>query len=187
MVKKIEWSKKRKLTVIARTGRRRTRRSQLPRRRPWKEARAMTAFARSVAIASADIVFEDEWLAVIDNPAGVYCDVLLTSFPCPAVSDLSKLGWISGRKQFRDVIFPLSPLGHLLIAKAGTSQDLAFLVGEVDPISVYLSPPTLIRSVIYIYDGKVIPVLLVLCHAMVYMAFTTREMTTMIANLEVPR
>ena len=35
---------------------------------------------------SVDVVFEGEWLAVIDKPAGVYCNALLTSFPCPAVS-----------------------------------------------------------------------------------------------------
>jgi hypothetical protein len=48
--------------------------------------RAMTASARSAAFASVDVVFEDEWLAVVDKPAGVYCDALLTSFPCSAVS-----------------------------------------------------------------------------------------------------
>jgi 23S rRNA-/tRNA-specific pseudouridylate synthase len=46
----------------------------------------MTASARSAAFASADVVFEDQWLAVVDKPAGVYCDALLTSFPCSAVS-----------------------------------------------------------------------------------------------------
>ncbi|CAD6267489.1 unnamed protein product [Miscanthus lutarioriparius] len=49
--------------------------------------RAMTASARSAAFASADVVFEDEWLAVVDKPAGVYCDALLTSFPCSAISE----------------------------------------------------------------------------------------------------
>jgi 23S rRNA-/tRNA-specific pseudouridylate synthase len=53
--------------------------------------RAMTASARSAAIAFADIVFEDEWLAIIDKPAGVYCNALLTSFPCPAVSGKKRL------------------------------------------------------------------------------------------------
>jgi 23S rRNA-/tRNA-specific pseudouridylate synthase len=53
--------------------------------------RAMTSSTRSAVIASADVVFEDEWLAVIDKPAGVYCDALLTSFPCPAVSGKKRL------------------------------------------------------------------------------------------------
>jgi hypothetical protein len=48
--------------------------------------RAMTASARSTAFASADIVFEDEWLAVVDKPAGVYCDALLSALPCSAFS-----------------------------------------------------------------------------------------------------
>uniref|UniRef100_A0A0A9DNQ4 Pseudouridine synthase RsuA/RluA-like domain-containing protein n=1 Tax=Arundo donax TaxID=35708 RepID=A0A0A9DNQ4_ARUDO len=43
--------------------------------------RAMTASARSAAFASAEVVFEDEWLAVVDKPAGVYCDALLSSLP----------------------------------------------------------------------------------------------------------
>ncbi|KAJ1265827.1 hypothetical protein BS78_08G104100 [Paspalum vaginatum] len=49
--------------------------------------RAMTASARSAAFASADVVFEDEWIAVVDKPAGVYCEALLTSLPCPAASE----------------------------------------------------------------------------------------------------
>jgi len=53
--------------------------------------RAMTASARSAAFASADVVFEDEWLAVVDKPAGVYCDALLASFPCSAVSGKKRL------------------------------------------------------------------------------------------------
>jgi 23S rRNA-/tRNA-specific pseudouridylate synthase len=53
--------------------------------------RAMTASARSAAIAFADIVFEDEWLAIIDKPAGVYCNALLTSFPCTVVSGKKRL------------------------------------------------------------------------------------------------
>ncbi|KAL6623593.1 hypothetical protein ACP70R_033472 [Stipagrostis hirtigluma subsp. patula] len=48
--------------------------------------RAMTASARSAAFAAADVVFEDEWLAVVDKPAGVYCDALLSSLPRPAAS-----------------------------------------------------------------------------------------------------
>ncbi|KAL6847390.1 hypothetical protein ACP4OV_023243 [Aristida adscensionis] len=46
--------------------------------------RAMTASARSGAFAAADVVFEDEWLAVVDKPAGVYCDALLSALPRPA-------------------------------------------------------------------------------------------------------
>ncbi|XP_062203169.1 RNA pseudouridine synthase 1 [Phragmites australis] len=48
--------------------------------------RAMSASARSAAFASADVVFEDEWLAVVDKPAGVYCDALLSSLPRSATS-----------------------------------------------------------------------------------------------------
>jgi predicted N-acyltransferase len=51
----------------------------------------MTVSARSAAIAFADVVFEDDWLAVIDKPAGVYYNALLTSFPCPAVSGKKRL------------------------------------------------------------------------------------------------
>ncbi|XP_006664100.1 RNA pseudouridine synthase 1 [Oryza brachyantha] len=48
--------------------------------------RAMTASARSAAYSSATVVFEDEWLAVVDKPAGVYCDALLSVLPCPGSS-----------------------------------------------------------------------------------------------------
>ncbi|CAN6348039.1 unnamed protein product, partial [Urochloa humidicola] len=48
--------------------------------------RAMTASARSAVFTSADVVFEDEWLAVVNKPAGVYCDALLTALPRPAAS-----------------------------------------------------------------------------------------------------
>lgn len=48
--------------------------------------RAMTASARSAVFASADVVFEDEWLAVVDKPAGVYCDALLTALPRSAAA-----------------------------------------------------------------------------------------------------
>ncbi|KAG2621444.1 hypothetical protein PVAP13_3NG239400 [Panicum virgatum] len=48
--------------------------------------RAMTASARSAVFASADVVFEDEWLAVVNKPAGVYCDALLTALPRSAAS-----------------------------------------------------------------------------------------------------
>ncbi|KAF8776580.1 hypothetical protein HU200_003299 [Digitaria exilis] len=48
--------------------------------------RAMTASARSAVFTSADVVFEDEWLAVVDKPAGVYCDSLLSAIPRPAAS-----------------------------------------------------------------------------------------------------
>nr|CAB3466160.1 unnamed protein product [Digitaria exilis] len=48
--------------------------------------RAMTASARSAVFTSADIVFEDEWLAVVDKPAGVYCDSLLSALPRSAAS-----------------------------------------------------------------------------------------------------
>uniref|UniRef100_A0A0D9Y0C4 Pseudouridine synthase RsuA/RluA-like domain-containing protein n=1 Tax=Leersia perrieri TaxID=77586 RepID=A0A0D9Y0C4_9ORYZ len=44
--------------------------------------RAMTASSRSAAYSSAAVVFEDEWLAVVDKPAGVYCDALLSALPC---------------------------------------------------------------------------------------------------------
>ncbi|KAM0921717.1 hypothetical protein ACQ4PT_006660 [Festuca glaucescens] len=44
--------------------------------------RAMTASARSGAYSSAAIVFEDEWLSVVDKPAGVYCEALLSALPC---------------------------------------------------------------------------------------------------------
>ncbi|XP_047049099.1 RNA pseudouridine synthase 1-like [Lolium rigidum] len=44
--------------------------------------RAMTASARSGAYSSATIVFEDEWLSVVDKPAGVYCEALLSALPC---------------------------------------------------------------------------------------------------------
>jgi 23S rRNA-/tRNA-specific pseudouridylate synthase len=44
--------------------------------------RAMTASARSAAFASADVVFEDESHAVVDKPAGVYCEALLSALPC---------------------------------------------------------------------------------------------------------
>jgi 23S rRNA-/tRNA-specific pseudouridylate synthase len=46
----------------------------------------MTASARSAVFASADVVFEDEWLAVVDKPAGVYCDALLTALPRSAAA-----------------------------------------------------------------------------------------------------
>ncbi|BAF30037.1 RNA pseudouridine synthase 1 [Oryza sativa Japonica Group] len=48
--------------------------------------RAMTASARSAAYSSAPVVFEDEWLAVVDKPAGVYCDALLSALPCSAAT-----------------------------------------------------------------------------------------------------
>jgi len=48
--------------------------------------RAMTASARSAVLASADVVFEDEWLAVVNKPAGVYCDAVLTALPRSAAS-----------------------------------------------------------------------------------------------------
>ncbi|CAN6329418.1 unnamed protein product [Urochloa humidicola] len=48
--------------------------------------RAMIASARSAVFTSADVVFEDEWLAVVNKPAGVYCDALLTALPRPAAS-----------------------------------------------------------------------------------------------------
>ncbi|XP_072996269.1 RNA pseudouridine synthase 1 [Typha latifolia] len=41
--------------------------------------RAMTAEARSGAYSGADLVFEDEWLAVANKPAGIYCETLLSS------------------------------------------------------------------------------------------------------------
>jgi hypothetical protein len=59
--------------------------------------RAMTASARSAAFASADIVFEDEWLAVVDKPAGVYCDALLSALPCSAASGEN---WKKRKKNF---------------------------------------------------------------------------------------
>ncbi|CAL5093072.1 unnamed protein product [Urochloa decumbens] len=49
--------------------------------------RAMTASARSGVFTSADVVFEDEWLAVVNKPAGVYCDALLTALPSSAASE----------------------------------------------------------------------------------------------------
>ncbi|RLN28425.1 hypothetical protein C2845_PM05G14810 [Panicum miliaceum] len=48
--------------------------------------RAMTASARSAVFSCADVVFEDEWLAVVNKPAGVYCDALLTALPRSAAS-----------------------------------------------------------------------------------------------------
>ena len=48
--------------------------------------RAMTASARSGAYSSAAVVFEDEWLAVVDKPAGVYCEALLSALPCSTAS-----------------------------------------------------------------------------------------------------
>jgi hypothetical protein len=51
--------------------------------------RAMTASACSAAFASADVVFEDEWLAVVDKPAGVYCEALLSALPCSADSGVN--------------------------------------------------------------------------------------------------
>jgi hypothetical protein len=48
--------------------------------------RAMTASARSGVYSSASVVFEDEWLAVVDKPAGVYCEALLSALPCSTVS-----------------------------------------------------------------------------------------------------
>ncbi|KAL5223553.1 hypothetical protein ABZP36_010192 [Zizania latifolia] len=48
--------------------------------------RAMTASARSGAYSSAAVVFEDEWLAVVDKPSGVYCDALLSALPCSAAA-----------------------------------------------------------------------------------------------------
>ncbi|TVU49748.1 hypothetical protein EJB05_01082, partial [Eragrostis curvula] len=49
--------------------------------------RAMTASACSATFASADVLFEDEWLAVVNKPAGVYCESLLPALPCSAASD----------------------------------------------------------------------------------------------------
>jgi 23S rRNA-/tRNA-specific pseudouridylate synthase len=37
---------------------------------------------RRAMTASADVVFEDESLAVVDKPAGVYCEALLSALPC---------------------------------------------------------------------------------------------------------
>uniref|UniRef100_A0A453JZ32 Pseudouridine synthase RsuA/RluA-like domain-containing protein n=1 Tax=Aegilops tauschii subsp. strangulata TaxID=200361 RepID=A0A453JZ32_AEGTS len=48
--------------------------------------RALTASARSGAYSSAAVVFEDEWLAVVDKPAGVYCEALLSALPCSTAS-----------------------------------------------------------------------------------------------------
>uniref|UniRef100_A0ACD5YKC7 Uncharacterized protein n=1 Tax=Avena sativa TaxID=4498 RepID=A0ACD5YKC7_AVESA len=44
--------------------------------------RAMTASARSGTYSSATVMFEDDWLAVVDKPAGVYCEALLSALPC---------------------------------------------------------------------------------------------------------
>lgn len=61
--------------------------------------RAMTASARSAVFTSADVVFEDEWLAVVDKPAGVYCDSLLNALPLSAASgEQKKLSLLSSEK-----------------------------------------------------------------------------------------
>ncbi|KAL0904164.1 hypothetical protein M5K25_026238 [Dendrobium thyrsiflorum] len=43
--------------------------------------RAMSAAARSgaYAISSKDIIFEDEWLVVVNKPSGIYCETLASS------------------------------------------------------------------------------------------------------------
>lgn len=45
--------------------------------------RAMTASAKSslFAISSSEIVFEDEFLIVVNKPSGIYCESLLSSIP----------------------------------------------------------------------------------------------------------
>ena len=60
--------------------------------------RAMTASARSAVFASADVVFEDEWLAVVNKPAGVYCDAVLTALPRSAASGEKEKVLLSSEK-----------------------------------------------------------------------------------------
>ncbi|KAL5205861.1 hypothetical protein ABZP36_034070 [Zizania latifolia] len=48
--------------------------------------RAITASARSGAYSSAAVVFEDECIVVVDKPAGVYCDALLSALPSSAAA-----------------------------------------------------------------------------------------------------
>jgi len=80
--------------------------------------RAMTASARSAVFASADVVFEDEWLAVVNKPAGVYCDALLTALPRSAASgERKKLSLLSSEKvslvNFGDYLGELQRKTHL--------------------------------------------------------------------------
>ncbi|KAF3336275.1 hypothetical protein FCM35_KLT18861 [Carex littledalei] len=41
--------------------------------------RAMSASARSGAKFDFDVVFEDEWISVVNKPAGIYCEAILSS------------------------------------------------------------------------------------------------------------
>ncbi|XP_078168410.1 pseudouridine synthase family protein [Carex rostrata] len=41
--------------------------------------RAMSASARSGAKFEFDVVFEDEWISVVNKPAGIYCEAILSS------------------------------------------------------------------------------------------------------------
>ncbi|KAJ3681345.1 hypothetical protein LUZ60_015834 [Juncus effusus] len=41
--------------------------------------RAMSASARSAAGFELDVVFEDDWISVVNKPSGVYCDSVLSS------------------------------------------------------------------------------------------------------------
>ncbi|CAA6654396.1 unnamed protein product [Spirodela intermedia] len=55
--------------------------------------RAMSAASRSsfFVLTGDDIVFEDEWLAVVNKPSGVYCEALLSSYSALAPPPLLQL------------------------------------------------------------------------------------------------
>ncbi|KAJ4752269.1 Ribosomal large subunit pseudouridine synthase C [Rhynchospora pubera] len=50
-----------------------------PHSREVELRRAMSASARSGAPFDLSVVFEDEWIAVVNKPSGVYCDSILSS------------------------------------------------------------------------------------------------------------
>jgi 23S rRNA-/tRNA-specific pseudouridylate synthase len=41
--------------------------------------RAMSASARSAAASQFGVLFEDEWISVLNKPPGLYCDAILSS------------------------------------------------------------------------------------------------------------
>ncbi|KAK8967451.1 RNA pseudouridine synthase 1 [Platanthera guangdongensis] len=51
--------------------------------------RAMSATVRSgtFALSSKDIIFEDDWLVVVNKPSGIYCETILSSLSSLPVSE----------------------------------------------------------------------------------------------------